>query len=110
MAKVPKGKLITIREICQEITKAHRVKGCCTLTTGIFIMTVANAVEEAIAKGEKSYLAMIPYWRTLKADGLLNPKYPGGLQAHKRLLELEGFTVIVRGKNYQVADFARFIA
>ncbi len=110
MAKVPKGKLITIREICSEIAKTHKVKGCCTLTTGIFIMTVANAVEEVLAKGENSRLSRIPYWRTLKADGYLNPKYPGGLQTHKKLLEQEGFVVIARGKNYQVADFDKYIA
>jgi hypothetical protein len=47
MKKVPKGKLITIVEICREIAKKHKVKACCSLTTGIFIMIAANAAEEA---------------------------------------------------------------
>ncbi len=67
MEKVPNGKLITISEICQKIAENHRVKGCCSLTTGIFIMSIANAVEEAITKGEKTTLAEVPYWRTLKS-------------------------------------------
>jgi hypothetical protein len=109
MTEVPKGKLITIWEICKKIAKKHKVKGCCSLTTGIFIMIIANAVEEAIVKGEKSALTKIPYWRTLKADGFLNEKYPGGQEGQKRLLEKEGFKVIARGKKYQVADFEKYL-
>ena len=68
-------------------------------------MTIANAAQEEIAAGKDSRLARIPYWRTLKADGFLNEKYPGGLEAHKQLLEKEGHKTIRRGKKYQVADF-----
>ena len=78
MKKVPKGKLITIVEICKHIAKSHHVQGCCSLTTGIFIMTAANASEEAAQDGKA---VLIPYWRTLKAGGVLNEKYPGGAKA-----------------------------
>jgi hypothetical protein len=53
MKKVPEGKLATIVEICKTIAQNHHVQGCCSLTTGIFIMTIANAVEEFLSKGEK---------------------------------------------------------
>jgi len=106
MKQVPKGKLITIVEICKKIAKQHNVKGCCSLTTGIFIMTAANAAEEA-PKGGKSL--GIPYWRTLKSDGFLNPKYPGGQEAHKKLLEQEGYKVIQKGKNFGVQDFQKYL-
>jgi hypothetical protein len=109
MKKVTKGKLATIVEICKAIAKNHKVKGCCSLTTGIFIMTIANAVEEFLSKGEQSSLAEIPYWRTLKTDGFLNEKYPGGLEAHKKLLQKESFKIIVRGKKYQVANFDKYL-
>lgn len=109
MKKVPKGKLATIIEICKAIAKNHKVKGCCSLTTGIFIMTIANAVEEFLSKGEKSSLTKIPYWRTLKADGFLNQKYPGGLEAHKKLLQKESYQIIARGKKYQVANFEKYL-
>ena len=48
---------------------------------------------------------MTPYWRTLKAKGELNPKFPGGVERHRQLLEAEGHTVIKRGKKYFVADY-----
>lgn len=109
MADVPPGKLITIREICKIIARKHKVRGCCSLTTGIFIMIIASAAEEAIARGDKSALTEIPYWRTLKSEGFLNEKYPGGQEAQKRLLEKEGFKVIARGKKFQVADYKNYL-
>ena len=106
MKQVPEGKLITIVEICMKIARQHRVQACCSLTTGIFIMTAANAVEEAAEKG--AFLD-IPYWRTLKSGGFLNAKYPGGQEAHKELLEKEGHKVIQKGKNFLVHDFQKYI-
>jgi len=89
-----------------ELARTHNTKGCCSLTTGIFIMTAANAVEEAHREGK---LLDIPYWRTLKADGYLNPKYPGGQEAHKKLLEQEGHQVVQKGKKYLVQDFQKYL-
>lgn len=107
MKQVPGGKLITIVEICKKIAKQHGVPACCTLTTGIFIMTAANAAEEASKDGKS---LDIPYWRTLKTDGFLNAKYPGGQEAHKKLLEKENFRVIARGKKYQVDEYEKYLA
>lgn len=106
MKQVPNGKLITIVEVCKALAKKHKVKGCCSLTTGIFIMTAANAVEEAARTGKSM---KIPYWRTLKTDGFLNEKYPGGARAQKQLLEAEGFTVIQKGKKFMVQDFSTYL-
>ena len=102
MEQVPKGKLITLAEICPKIARKHGVKACCSLTAGIFTMTIANAVEEMKQEGKNNDL---PYWRTLKSDGSLNPKYPGGAEAQKKLLEKEGFQVTQRGKKYFVKDY-----
>ena len=104
MAAVPEGRVVTIVEVCKKLAAKHKVKGCCSLTTGIFIMTAANAVEEAAAIGKKR---TIPYWRTLKADGFLNEKFPGGLEHHRQLLEKEGHTVLPRGRKYKVADYEK---
>ena len=46
-----------------------------------------------------------PYWRTLKKDGELNEKYPEGIDGQKFRLEMEGHTVIQKGKRYFVKDF-----
>jgi hypothetical protein len=106
MKLIPGGKIITLVEICKTIARKHRVKACCSLTTGIFIMTAANAAEEAANEGKSLH---IPYWRTLKADGFLNDKYPGGALAQKKLLEQEGFTILKKGKKFMVNNFENYI-
>jgi len=70
-------------------------------------MTAANAAEEATRGGKR---VSVPYWRTLKVDGQLNEKYPGGARAQKKLLEAEGFTVVQRGKRFFVEDFEKHLA
>ena len=81
------------------------MKGCCTLTTGISIMTIANAVEET-AKEDKDL--SIPYRRRLKSEGFLNEKYPGGVEVDKRLLEKEGFRVRQKDKKYFVDNYQNY--
>lgn len=107
MKEVPEGKLTTILEICRKIAKKHGVKACCSLTTGIYITIAANATEEA---AEEARDLNIPYWRTLKADGFLNEKYPGEAEAQKEKLENEGFIVIRKGKKYAVQNYQDFLA
>jgi len=106
MKKVPEGRLTTVMDICKRIAARYDVAACCSLTAGIFISTAANAVEEAAGQGKS---LAIPYWRTLKANGFLNDKYPGGQTAHKKLLEQEGYKVVARGKNYQVDDYHKYL-
>ncbi len=107
MRSVPKGRLITLDGICERLSQKHGTRFCCTLTTGIFVMIAANAAEEARAEGRKD---ITPYWRTLKVGGILNDKYPGGAEAHKRLLEAEGFTVARKGSRYCVENYRKFLA
>jgi len=97
MKKVPRGQLITLREICQLLAEKHETQYCCTLTTGIFVMTAANAADET--KGDT------PYWRTLKNNGELNTKYPGGVERQTMLLEKEGHTIVRKGKRRFVHEF-----
>ena len=102
MRKVPKGKLTTINEIRQALAKKHNATIGCPLTTGIFAWIAANAAEEQKQQGTQN---ITPYWRTLKTGGLLNEKYPGGLEAQRLLLEQEGHAVERRGKKYFVKDY-----
>jgi len=104
MLQVPEGSVTTLNEICKKIAENYEVEACCTLTAGIFTMTVANAAEEMKAQGKPNSL---PYWRTLKSKGQLNPKYPGGQENHAALLEQEGHTVLYRGKKAYIMDYEK---
>jgi hypothetical protein len=104
MDHVPKGKLATISELRHALARKHRTDIACPMTTGIFAWIAAHAAEEAAARGAKR---ITPYWRTLKAGGELNPKYPGGTEAVRQKLEAEGHHVVQRGKRYFVEAFDR---
>jgi len=104
MRKVPKGKLITINEIRLALAKKHGATICCPMTTGIFAWIAANAAEEQKRKGEKE---ITPYWRTLKSGGVINERYPGGVEGQKLLLEKEGHKVVQKGRKYVVVDYEK---
>jgi len=104
MRRVREGKLTTINEIRAALAKKHGATVGCPITTGIFAWIAANAAEEQRQKGEKN---ITPYWRTLKTGGVINEKYPGGVEAQKKLLEKEGHKVVQKGKKCVVVDYEK---
>jgi len=98
MKKVPYGKVITTDYIRNYLAKKHGADYTCQLTAGIFINIAAHASVER--KTDET-----PYWRTLKKDGELNDKFPGGIDNQKLRLEMEGHTIIQKGKRYFVKDY-----
>lgn len=53
---------------------------------------------------------MFANWRTLKANGELNAKYSGGIEAQKEKLEAQGHAIIQRGRKnirYYVEDYEK---
>lgn len=99
MRSVRKGQLITIDGIRKLLAAKHKVTFACPITTGIFAWIAAHAADEAEQKGKKR---VTPYWRTLKAGGELNVKYPGGVENVKSRLEAEGHVVVQRRKRFFV--------
>jgi len=104
MRKVPLGKVITIDHLRQALASKHGTTTACPITTGIFAWIAAYAADEAEGAGEP---AVTPYWRTLKANGELNPKYPGGIPELASRLRAEGLAIDCKGKRYYVRDFER---
>lgn len=102
MRLVPNEKLITTEELKTALAKKHKADYACPQATGFYINMVANAAEEKMALGSKSFT---PYWRTLKKGGELNERYPGGIEMHKALLEKEGHAIIRKGNKYFVKDY-----
>lgn len=105
LKRVPKGKLITVGSIREKLARDHKANVTCPLTTGIFLRIVAEAAEENRAQGAKR---VSPYWRVVRDDGGLNPKFPGGVAQQARYLRAEGFAVVRNGgKPPVVKDFER---
>ncbi len=103
--KVPKGKVVRFDDLRTAIAKRHKADLTCPLTTGIFLNIASAAAEETRALGEKETLA---WWRALKGGDELNPKTPGGVEAHRAMLEAVGTAVAPkpRGKKLIVSDAA----
>jgi alkylated DNA nucleotide flippase Atl1 len=105
MKKVSKGKLTTINNIRDILAGRHGATIACPICTGIFARIAAGAADEDAQEGKER---ITPYWRTLKSDGEINPKYPGGVQNQIEMLEAEGHTVIPKGKKkFIVRDFEK---
>jgi hypothetical protein len=102
MQKVGVGKLTTIDELRRALATRHGATIACPMTTGMFANIAAHAAHEQQQAGRKR---VTPYWRTLKAGGELNPKFPGGLALLRSRLEAEGHTVQTRGARMFVVDF-----
>lgn len=103
MKTVPCGRLITVGQIREAFAKQNSADFTDPITAGIFVSIAAWASEQRST--DKT-----PYWRTLRAGGELNPKYPGGAEAQKKKLEAEGHTVISRGRTnirYYVKNFEK---
>lgn len=101
MKRVPSGKLTTVGELRAYFARHNDADFTEPITAGIFVSIAAWAS----AQREEDET---PYWRTLKAKGELNPKYPGGVAAQQEKLEAEGHTIIVRGRKnlrYYVQDY-----
>lgn len=99
--KIPEGKVITTGEIRAYLAKKNEADFTDPITAGIFISIVAWASHQ---RNENK----TPYWRTLKAQGELHPKYPGGVAAQIKLLEAEGHEIIRKGRKnfrYYVKDY-----
>jgi alkylated DNA nucleotide flippase Atl1 len=99
MRKVPKGKVITVPIIRDHIAKKHGADIACPLTAGIFTNIVAQASEEI--GGD------VAWWRTVKANGELNEKYPGGQSHQAEMLESEGHEIDRKRKKWFVKDYQK---
>ena len=101
MKQIPHGKVITVGKIREYFAKENGADFTEPITAGIFVSIVAWA---SYQREEDE----TPYWRTLKANGELNEKYPGGIETQKEMLEKEGHTIIQKGRKnikYYVKDY-----
>lgn len=93
--RVPRGKLVTVGELRRKLATEFEADVTCPLTTGIFVRIAAEAAEEDRTNGRQR---LTPYWRVIKDDGSINPKFPGGAEQQTRHLRAEGFAFVRSGK------------
>ena len=106
MRRVEKGKVATVSQIRERLAEDHHADFTCPLVTGIFLRIAAEAAEEELREGAEQ---VTPYWRVIRADGSLNEKFPGGVEAQAACLREEGHGIEPgKGKKPpRVLDFER---
>lgn len=103
MRQIPCGRLMTVADIRAFLAREAGADFTEPMTAGIFVTIAAWASWQ---RGTDE----TPFWRTLKAGGELNEKYPDGISAQKARLEAEGHTVIQKGRTklrYFVEDYEK---
>ena len=90
MGRVRKGKLITMTQIRERLARKAKVDQCCPLTTGIFARLAAEAAEDDRMAGKKRFT---PWWRTIRDNGKLIDRFPGGGSIQAARLRAEGFKI-----------------
>jgi hypothetical protein len=96
VSEIPEGGLTTVSRIRQAMAEKYMVTTACPLVTGIMMWIVAEAADERARAGEPG---ITPYWRVVKDDGSLNPKFPGGVERQEEMLRDEGHRIVAgRGK------------
>lgn len=103
MRRVPFGRVTTVGAIREYFARQNGADFTEPITAGVFVSIAAWASAQRGADET-------PYWRTLKAGGELNEKYPGGVQAQREKLAAEGHEIVAHGRTnirYYVKDYEK---
>lgn len=106
MRRVRKGRVTTMGAIRASLATAAGVEQCCPLTTGIFARLAAEAAQEDAAAGKRR---ITPWWRTVRDNGAVIDKFPGGGVLQAAMLKREGVKFVKgggRGKGVPRVDLA----
>ena len=89
--EIPKGLVVSVREIRKELARRHGADVTCPLVTELFWRIIAEAAVEEETDGCSD---ITPYWRVVKDDGSLNERLPGGVRIQVGKLVQEGHLLL----------------
>ncbi len=92
--EIPADRLVTTELLRKELARRYQVQVTCPYDTRMLLQSIANDPDVQVA-----------YWRVCKANGELNPKYPGGIDGHAALLKAAGFSIESTGKTKRVKNY-----
>lgn len=106
--KVPEGKLVTLKQVKEQLAKNFHTEQACAKAINRSIQLVA---EKAAEDQKKAREQATPYWRVIKKDGELNEKLPGGTGVQATHLREEGHVIVAgEGKRSpRVKNFERYL-
>lgn len=96
---VRKGSVTTIGRLRRDLAEKYSADIACPMVTGMFVRLASEAAEEEAAEGK---VRITPYWRVVKDDSSLNPKFPGGVERQAERLRAEGHRVTSAGSGARI--------
>jgi alkylated DNA nucleotide flippase Atl1 len=91
VAQIPSGQVATTDSLRRKLADQFGVEVTCPYDTKMALLEISH---DSSLNPDLN----VPYWRVVKANGELIPKFAGGLEVQSQLLRAEGFTVDVSGK------------
>lgn len=91
MRAVRKGSVTTVSKLRRDLAARFAADVACPMVTSMFMRLASEAAEEEAAAGKTR---ITPYWRVVKDDGSLNPKFPGGTKRQAERLRAEGHKIL----------------
>lgn len=88
--KVPRGKVVTLTKIREQLAHNAGADVTCPMVAGMFVRICAEAAAEQIREGKSR---VTPYWRVVRDDGRLLETLPGGPSEQAKHLEAEGHSI-----------------
>lgn len=101
IAAVPRGHVITLSCLREQLARRFNAESTCPLMTGIFASILAGAVADDLAAHRDPRW---PIWRLVRDDGTLNPKWPLDVLYRASLLRAEGVRLTRRRGTWAVLD------
>jgi hypothetical protein len=97
--KVPENQLATTDLLRRKLAEQFQVQ-----------VTCPSDFKQALLAAASGPAIDLPYWRVVKQNGELIPRFPGGVEAQAARLEQEGFTIDTSGKKPRVIHFKAKLA
>lgn len=101
VSAVPRGQVITLSQLRDQLAQRFNAAKTCPLMTGIFAGILAGVVADDLGQRRKPRW---PIWRLVRDDGTLNPKWPLDVLYRATTLRAEGLRVTRRSGTWAVLD------
>lgn len=101
VSAVPRGQVITLSQLRDQLAQRFSAAKTCPLMTGIFAGILAGVVADDLGQRRKPRW---PIWRLVRDDGTLNPKWALDVLYRASMLRAEGLRLTRRNGTWAVLD------
>lgn len=101
VSAVPRGQVITLSQLRDQLAQRFNAAKTCPLMTGIFAGILAGVVADDLGQRRKPRW---PIWRLVRDDGTLNPKWALDVLYRASMLRAEGLRLTRRNGTWAVLD------